>query len=114
MNVSQLKRPRKGQKRPKRPRKTKKAKTRFSYRGKKNKKISDSGREIPFLVPAEEISSAGTGNGISLPLFKKFFWPFFAEKGLEGLKHPFWVKKMGGTFFLGGVKKHELGVRNYR
>ena len=89
----------------------------FHIEGRKIKKISDSGREIPFLVPAEAISFAGTGNGISLPLFKifflAFFWPFFAEKGRERLKHPFWVQKRGGTFFLGGVKKHELDVRNY-
>ena len=42
-----------------------------------------------------------------------FFWPFFAENGREGLKDPFLVQKIGGTFFLGGVKKHELGVGNY-
>ena len=38
---------------------------------------------------------------------------FFAENGRKGLKHPFFGSKSGGTFFLGGVKKHELGVGNY-
>ena len=46
--------------------------------------------------------------------FFGLFWPFFAENGQEGLKDPFLVQKVGGTFFLGGVKKHELGVGNYR
>ena len=60
----------------------------FSYRGKKNKKNSDSGRKIPFPVPAKEISSAGTGNGIFLPLSENFFfglfWPFLLKMAARG------------------------------
>ena len=57
------------------------------------------------------------GNSISCPGTFFFFWPFLAfvaEKGQKGLKRLFLVQKSGGTIFLGGVKKHELGVRNYR
>ena len=70
-----------------------------------------------FPIPAKEISFAGMGKFFFFPLFEIFFWPFlafFAEKGREGLKHPFLVQKSGGKFFPGGVKKHELGVGNYR
>ena len=42
------------------------------------------------------------------------FWPSFSEKVREGLKQPFLVQKSGGKFFQGGVRKHELGVENYR
>ena len=46
---------------------------------KAKKKFSDSGRKIPFPVPAEEISFAGTGNGIFLPLSEifLFFFPLY-------------------------------------
>ena len=46
---------------------------------KRPKKFLKRGREIPFPVPAEEISSAETRNGISLPLseFFLFFFPLY-------------------------------------
>ena len=61
----------------------KKAKTKVSYIGKKNK----------------HFSCHGIGNGFFLPLSEIFFWPFFAEKGREGLKHPFLVKKKEWDIF---------------
>ncbi len=45
---------------------------------------------------------------------KIFFGLFLLKMGGRGWKTHFWLKKIGGTLFLGGVKKHELGVRNYR
>ena len=56
----------------------------------------------------------GKKNDFSSLFFSGLFWPFFTEKGREGLKHPFLVQKRGGKFFSGGVGKHELGVGNYR
>ena len=84
----------------------------FHLEGRKIKKNSDSGRKIPFLVPVPgqemEFSSLSSKKNFGL------FLTFFAENGQEGLKHPFWVQKRGGTFFLDDVKKHELDIRNYR
>ena len=45
---------------------------------------------------------------------KNFFGLFglFLLKRVK--KNPFLVQKSGGKFFPGGVRKHELGVGNYR
>ena len=69
-----------------------------------------------ILVGALKYSGRFYSNTVN-PLSEKFFfglfWSFLAENGWEGLKDPFLVQKIGGTFFLGGVKKNELGVGNY-
>ena len=51
---------------------------------------------------------------IFLPSVWKIFSAFLAFFCWKGLKHPFLVQKRGGKFFPGGVRKHELGVGNYR
>ena len=42
------------------------------------------------------------------------FLAFLLKMSGRGCKTHFWFKKLVGHFFLGGVKKHELGVGNYR
>ena len=60
-------------KRPKRPNKDKKGQKRFSYRGKKNKHFSKSGRKIPFPVPGQEIDFSSR----SLKFFFGLFFGLF-------------------------------------
>ena len=77
----------------------------FSKKGQKKgqKKFQRAGGKFHFL--SREFSSRCLKN------FFLAFLAFFAENGREGT---FLVQKIGGTFFLGGVKKHELDVGNYR
>ena len=81
----------------------------FIKREEKLKKFQRAGGKIHFLSRDRNISR----NRFSSRYLKNFFG-LFGLFLLEGLKDPFLVQKVGGTFFLGGVKKHELGVGNYR
>ena len=125
MNVSKAKKVKKGQKGPNTLFST------FSLPG-KGKKISLPGTGKKFSLP-------GIGKNFSLPGKEKstkksvlaflgiggkgkfFFFPlleiflaFFDLFWLKRLKTPISSSKRGGKFFPGGVRKHELGVGNYR
>ena len=113
MNVSKAKKVKKGQKGPNTLFST------FSLPG-KGKKFSLPGIGKKFSLP-------GKGKIFFFPVFlvlspflgreKIFssrpfglFWPFL----LKRVKTPISGQKRGGKFFPGGVRKHELGVGNYR